>query len=198
MTAVPRPPSRSRLALYNRYVNPVMRFMVRRGAGGRGADLLRILRVRGRKSGRVYDVPVRVAVLDSQRYVISMLGDAQWARNLRAAGQAQLIHGTSSEAVSAHEISDPEKRELLTRLCGAPQFASRARSVLKSAFGHRSKELGEPEIRLLGQVWHIFQLGDPGSAPLAASGGAPGAERRRSPAPSLRAPRVLPGARRRC
>jgi deazaflavin-dependent oxidoreductase (nitroreductase family) len=164
VTAVPRPPSRARLAFY-RTMNPVIRFMVRRGTGGRGADLLRILRVRGRKSGRDYEVPVRVAVLDGQRYVISLLGDAQWVRNLRAAGQAQLLHGTSAEAVSAREISEKEKTELLTRLCGIPQFASRARSVLKSAFGHRTRELGEPQIRLLGQVWHIFQLGDLGRRP---------------------------------
>lgn len=157
---VPRPPSRSRLALYNRYLNPVLRFMVRRGAGGRGADLLRILRVTGRKSGRVYDVPVRVAVLDGQRYVISMLGDSQWARNLRAAGQAQLIRGRSAEPVSAQEVRVPEKEELLTRLCRIPQFTSRARSVLRSAYGHRSAELGDPEIRLLAQVWYVFQFGE--------------------------------------
>jgi hypothetical protein len=51
MTAAPyKRPSRFRIRL----LNPLILFLIRRfSLGGRGADLLRILRVRGRSSGRL-------------------------------------------------------------------------------------------------------------------------------------------------
>lgn len=161
MSAVPRPPSAARLSLYRRILNPIMRFMVRRGSGGQGVDLLRVLRVPGRTSGRLYEVPVRVAVLDNHRYVMTMLGDAQWARNLRTAGQAQLILGRSVEDIAAHELTGQAKTAFLTRCCQYRQFERRARSTLKSAFGKTVKQLSPPDFDLLGHIWFVFQLQEP-------------------------------------
>ena len=50
-----QPPSHLRVTL----INPLLRFLVMRfGLGSSGEqDMMRILRVRGRKSGREYDVP---------------------------------------------------------------------------------------------------------------------------------------------
>jgi F420H(2)-dependent quinone reductase len=158
VSAVPRPPSATRLSLYRRWLNPVMRFMVRMGSGGRGVDHLRVLRVRGRTSGRLYEVPVRVAVLDDHRYVMTMLGDAQWARNLRAAGHGQLVLGRSVEGIAAHELTGPEKAAFLTRCFQYRQFERRGRSTLKSAYGQTVKHLSPADIDLLGQVWFIFRL----------------------------------------
>src|SRR5512133_950176 len=57
-----------------RLINPLITIVVRRvGVGGSGADLLSILRVRGHQSGRLYEIPVRVAILDDHRYLVSML-----------------------------------------------------------------------------------------------------------------------------
>lgn len=157
MTTVPRPPSAARLMFY-RYVNPVMRLMVRMGSGGRGADLLRVLRVRGRTSGRLYEVPVRVAVLDGQRYLMTMTGDTQWARNLRAAGQGQLVLGKTAEQVSAREIDGQEKTAFFTRCFQHREFEQRARSTLKSAFGRNVTSLGASDIELLSRIWFVFHL----------------------------------------
>src|SRR5262249_44643591 len=57
----------------SRLVSPLFRVLVLRG----GQDVMRVLRVQGRISGRSYDVPVRIATRDGQRYVLSMLGEAQ-------------------------------------------------------------------------------------------------------------------------
>jgi deazaflavin-dependent oxidoreductase (nitroreductase family) len=157
MTTVPRPPSAARLRFY-RYMNHVIRLMVRLGSGGRGADLLRVLRVRGRKSGRLYEVPVRVAVLDGHRYVMTMMGDTQWARNLRAAGQGQLVLGKSVEQVRAREIDGQEKTAFLSRCFQYREFERRARSTLKSAFGRNVTSLGPPDIELLSRIWFVFHL----------------------------------------
>jgi len=57
------------------------------------------LEVIGRKSGKIISMPVVVAHVDGERYLVSMLGDgAQWVKNVRAAdGKAFIRHGDHSE-----------------------------------------------------------------------------------------------------
>jgi deazaflavin-dependent oxidoreductase (nitroreductase family) len=114
-------------------VNPLLRVLVlRAGLGRRGEqNLMRVLRVRGRRSGREYDTPVRLAAWNGQRYVVSLLGETQWARNLRAAGTAQLLVGTSVEPVVAREIRDEEKKAFLLWYCQHPAHRLSVRSGLK-------------------------------------------------------------------
>jgi deazaflavin-dependent oxidoreductase (nitroreductase family) len=169
VTSAPRPPSRALAAIYRRVVNPVIRLAVLRlGAGGSGVKPLAILRVQGRKTGRVREVPVGVVALDEHRYVMTMLGNEQWARNLRAAGGGQLVSRKRAREVTAREITGQEKTAFLARCCQHRQWERPARIALKSAFGRTVKHLGEPEIDLLGQVWFVFQLldADPDSTPL--------------------------------
>jgi F420H(2)-dependent quinone reductase len=63
------------------------------------------LQVRGRRSGRVISFPVMIADFEGERYLVSMLGEnANWVRNLKAAGcQAVLRHG-HRETVRLEEI----------------------------------------------------------------------------------------------
>jgi deazaflavin-dependent oxidoreductase (nitroreductase family) len=151
-------PSR-RLSAY-KFINPVIRFLVRRGVGigGSDMDLLRTLRVPGRSSGRIYEVPVRVAVIDGNRYVMTMGGETQWARNLRASGTAQLIYRNQTEDVTARELTGPEKVQFLTAVCQDPQFANRARATLQSTLGTQTNNLDETNIRLLCDIWYPFEL----------------------------------------
>ncbi len=57
------------------------------------------LEVIGRKSGKIISMPVVVAIVDGERYLVSMLGkDAQWVKNVHAAdGKAFIRHGERSE-----------------------------------------------------------------------------------------------------
>jgi len=117
-------------------LNPILRFLVLRcGVGSRAnQDSLRILRVRGGKSGRLYDVPVRIAVLNDRRYSLSMLGESQWVHNLRAVGSAQLMVGKKVEPIRADEIQGEEKAAFLTWYF--QQYAQRARYGLKADIKH--------------------------------------------------------------
>lgn len=65
------------------------------GSAGLAPDYLVTLQVQGRRSGRVSSFPMVVAVLDGERYLVSMLGHGvAWVRNLEAAGgRAVLLHG---------------------------------------------------------------------------------------------------------
>src|SRR5689334_4424396 len=50
------------------------------------------LEVTGRTSGRTISLPVAIAVVDGQRYLVSMLGEnVQWVKNVRAAGGRAVI-----------------------------------------------------------------------------------------------------------
>ena len=115
-----------------RLVNPLFRYLVLRGRLGQGEqNLMRVLRVRGRRSGREFDIPIRVAVYHGQRYVISLLGQTEWARNLRAAGTAQLVLGSAVEAVTAHELSTTDKQVFLAWYCEVPEHRLSVRAGLK-------------------------------------------------------------------
>ena len=63
------------------------------------ANYLAALEVRGRKSGRVFSLPVVMAIVDGQRYLVAMLGEkVAWVENVRAArGKAVLRHGRREE-----------------------------------------------------------------------------------------------------
>jgi len=73
------------------------------------------LEVTGRNSGRPRRFPLGVATVDSERYLVSMLGErCNWVANVRAAGgRARLLHG-AAEPVRLIEIP-VEQRPLLIK-----------------------------------------------------------------------------------
>ena len=77
---------------------------------GIAPNYLVTLEVVGRRSGRAISFPLVMAVVDGERYLVSMLGsDVAWVRNLRAAnGHALLRHG-STERVRLDEIPVKER-----------------------------------------------------------------------------------------
>ncbi|MDQ1083053.1 MULTISPECIES: nitroreductase family deazaflavin-dependent oxidoreductase [Microbacterium] len=73
----------------------------------------RVLAVRGRSSGEWRTTPVNPLRVDGDRYLVAPRGNAQWVRNLRAAGEGELRHGRSVERFRAQEIPDAEKPPIL-------------------------------------------------------------------------------------
>ncbi len=80
---------------------------------GRGV----VLEVRGRSSGRRVEVPLVVLREDSERYLVSMLGNgAQWVLNVRADdGRAVLRDGRARDAVRLVEVPVAKRPPLLKR-----------------------------------------------------------------------------------
>jgi hypothetical protein len=144
-----------------KFVNPVLSALVlRAGLGRRGEqNQLRVLRVRGRRSGRECDTPVRIAMWGGTRYVISLLGEAQWVKNLRAAGTAQLLVGSSVEPVFSYEIGGEEKVAFLEWYCRQPAHRLSVRAGLKV----NPVELTSADIRRLVHQHPIFRLDRPSS-----------------------------------
>ncbi len=72
------------------------------------------LQVVGRQSGKIISFPLVMAVMNSERYLVSMLGEeANWVRNVRVAGgKATLVHGTS-EQVQLKEVAVDQRAPIL-------------------------------------------------------------------------------------
>ncbi|HEY7538541.1 MAG TPA: nitroreductase family deazaflavin-dependent oxidoreductase [Methylomirabilota bacterium] len=79
----------------NRLARLVNRVAAAVFARGVAPDYLVTLDVTGRRSGRTISLPLVMAVLDRQRYLVSHLGsDVAWVQNVKAtAGRAILRHG---------------------------------------------------------------------------------------------------------
>lgn len=81
---------------------------------GVARDYLVTLEVVGRKSGKVISFPLAMAVVDGERYLVSMLGpEANWVQNLKSTGyQATLRHGIT-ERIHLQEIEVAKRPPIL-------------------------------------------------------------------------------------
>jgi deazaflavin-dependent oxidoreductase (nitroreductase family) len=85
------------------------------GAWGVGAKYgMATLEVTGRRSGRTVSLPVAIAEVDGQRYLVSMLGEnVQWVKNVRAAGGRAVIRSRGREEVHLDEVAVEERAPIL-------------------------------------------------------------------------------------
>ena len=91
-------------------MNPLIEGLTKLGVSFWGS---RILEVRGRTSGEPRRVPVNPVSLGPDRYLVAPRGHTQWVRNLRAAGEGQLLLGRRREHFTARELADSEKEDVL-------------------------------------------------------------------------------------
>ena len=73
------------------------------------------LEVTGRRSGRPVTLPVVVADFHGHRYLVSMLGEANWVRNVRAARGRAVLHRHGSDTVHLAEVDPGERAPILRR-----------------------------------------------------------------------------------
>ena len=72
------------------------------------------LEVTGRKSGRIVSFPLVMVIVSGERYLVSMLGEnAQWVRNVRAAGGRAVLRRGGREEVQLEEISADQRAPIL-------------------------------------------------------------------------------------
>lgn len=86
---------------------------------GRDIDGLQELEVHGRRSGKRRRTPVKILVVDGQRYVVSLSGSSGWVCNVRASRRARLRFGRRVEDVLVIEIADGEKPPVVRRYLAA-------------------------------------------------------------------------------
>ncbi len=77
-------------------------------------NYMETLEVTGRKSGRIFSLPVVIAIVDGERYLVSMLGDnVQWVQNVRAAGGKAVLRSGCREEVQLEELPAAERAPIL-------------------------------------------------------------------------------------
>jgi deazaflavin-dependent oxidoreductase (nitroreductase family) len=96
--------------LDRKVLNPLVAGLTRLGISVWGS---RTLEIRGRKSGEPRRNPVNPLVYEDTRYLVAPRGHTQWVRNLRAAGEGDLLLGSRREHFTATEVGDADKEEIL-------------------------------------------------------------------------------------
>lgn len=100
-----------RLPWWVQPLNAALRFLNGIGVPVPGAH---VLRMKGRRTGKIRDVVITPFTHAGQRYVIVGIPGSAWTPNVRPTGRAELRHGKRSERVQLTEVTDPgEKQEVM-------------------------------------------------------------------------------------
>jgi deazaflavin-dependent oxidoreductase (nitroreductase family) len=92
--------------LIERFFNRAVGALVRRGLGPRH---MRVLEVRGRKSGKRHSLPVDLLERGGSLYLVAPRGQTQWVRNAAAAGEVTLRRGRRVERYRLRALSESER-----------------------------------------------------------------------------------------
>jgi len=83
-------------------------------SSGVTSNYLVTLEATGRKSGRIVSLPLVMAVVDGQRYLVSMLGDnVHWVHNVRAAGGRAALRSGGREEIQLEEVPTDQRAPIL-------------------------------------------------------------------------------------
>jgi deazaflavin-dependent oxidoreductase (nitroreductase family) len=74
---------------------------------------MRLLEVRGRKSGKTFTTPVNLLDFNGRRWLVAARGETAWARNARASGHVVLRRGSRAESFTVRELADAAKPEII-------------------------------------------------------------------------------------
>ena len=100
-----RPPNRAE-RLLNRLIGGLVRV-------GLGPAHMRVLEVRGRKTGALYTLPVDLLEEQDRLYLVAPRGYTHWVRNAEAAGEITLRRGARAARYRLRTLSDGEKPAIL-------------------------------------------------------------------------------------
>lgn len=136
----------------NRVASVVNRCTAGVYALGVAPNYLVTLDVIGRRSGRVLSLPLVMAFVESERYLVSMLGEeVEWVRNVRAAGGNVTLRHGRREDVHLEEVAVERRAPVL-------------KAYLKRAPGARPhlpihKDAPLSEFELVSWRFPVFRVG---------------------------------------
>jgi len=124
-------------------------FSGRLGFAGGG---IRILVVKGRKSGKWYSIPIRLLELDGKKYLVALQGETFWVKNLRASGEGRLKLGGRNTEFRAVEKNNAEKIPILRA------YLKRWWSVSKPLTPVSSPEAPDEELMRAAPLHPVFEV----------------------------------------
>jgi deazaflavin-dependent oxidoreductase (nitroreductase family) len=132
-----------------RSASAVIRWLAERGISIAGT---RVLRVRGRTTGKQRAVVVNVLTVDGVDYLVAPRGDTQWARNVRAAGVVEVGPRRHSRRVVVTELDDAAKPEVLRR------YLARWYWQVKDYVGGLTPDSSDDQLRAGAAAIPVFRL----------------------------------------
>jgi membrane protease YdiL (CAAX protease family) len=150
----------------NRIARWVNRLWAAIASLGVAPNYMETLEVTGRRSGRVVSLPVVIAIVAGERYLVSMLGDdVNWIHNVRAAGGRAALRSAGVEHIRLEDV--PVERR-----------APIVKEYLRRAPGGRphipvDKDAPLAEFERIAHAFPVFRVVSE-SAPTASFGRAPG------------------------
>ena len=98
-------------------------------SSGVASNYLVTLEVTGRQSGRTVSLPLVMAVVDGQRYLVSMLGDnVQWVHNVRASGGRAVLRSGAREEIQLEEVPADQRAPILRAYLAASTWSATSRA----------------------------------------------------------------------
>ncbi len=105
--------SAQRIGSLPRWLGPVNGFVRGLQRLGLATGPVHVLTVLGRVSGKPRTTPVSLLTTGGVRYIIGGMADADWVRNVRAAGWGILAHGRRRERMTLTELPVAERGAIL-------------------------------------------------------------------------------------
>jgi len=103
-------PAFAELTRVERIFNGAVGWLVRLGIG---PSHMRVLEVRGRRSGQLYTLPVDLLEHEGGFYLVAPRGRTQWVRNVAASQRIVLRRGSARTEYALRALSDGEKPPVL-------------------------------------------------------------------------------------
>jgi deazaflavin-dependent oxidoreductase (nitroreductase family) len=131
------------------YFNRTVGLLTKLGLSVMGS---RVLAVKGRSSGQWRTTPVNLLTVDGKRYLVAPRGQAQWVRNIRAAGGGELRLGRKAEPFTVTELADVDKPPIIRA------YLARWGWEVGRFFDGLTKNAGDEEIAAVAPGFPVFHI----------------------------------------
>jgi hypothetical protein len=118
-------------AMMLRIMNPAMRLLLRTPLAGPARNQLMVVTVRGRKTGRQYEIPLSAHRIDNTLYALT---DAGWKNNFRDGAPAEVLHDGKTTTMRGELIEDRATVADLFHRCAESYGAKRAQRMMGLGF----------------------------------------------------------------
>jgi deazaflavin-dependent oxidoreductase (nitroreductase family) len=131
------------------YFNRTVGLLTKLGLSVMGS---RVLAVKGRSSGQWRTTPVNLLTVEGKRYLVAPRGQAQWVRNIRAAGGGELRLGRKAEPFTVTELADVDKPPIIRA------YLARWGWEVGRFFEGLTKNAGDEEIAAAAPGFPVFHI----------------------------------------
>jgi len=120
-----------------------------------------VLEVRGRKSGKVRRTPILRTRYNGDDYLVALAGEAQWVRNLRAAGGEAAIRHRRRRPVTLDELPTPERPPVIAAYIEAAAKRSGEKAAGKATRFYFGLDLdaSQEQISEIAGYYPVFRIG---------------------------------------